>query len=234
MAAPSLVVIAGPNGSGKSSLIKKLATMPGIDLGIYINADDIELDLRDIADLQLRSREAQRIADGRRARCLDEGAPFSFETVMSHPSKIDLMNEARQRGFRVTLFFVAVDDPLLNVERVSVRVSQGGHSVPPDRIVSRYRRTLALLPRAILAADSVVLFDNTAQGSGPQAVASVTRGAGGFLLEVHQKGCEWLERELLAHLPFSGLRSGQVSFVLIPEAVLRDMDQRRTAELIFP
>jgi predicted ABC-type ATPase len=234
MVAPGLVVIAGPNGSGKSSLIQKLMTMPEINLGTYINADDIELGLHDIVDPQRRSREAQRIADANRTDCLEKGKSFSFETVMSHPSKIDLMHQARQRGYGVTLLFVAVDDPLLNIERVSVRVSQGGHSVPPDRIVSRYHRTLALLPRAILASDSSVLFDNTERGSGPQSVMTATREATGFRLSLHKSGCAWLEREFLSHLPFSGLMSGQVSSVLAPEAVLRDADQRRTADLTFP
>jgi predicted ABC-type ATPase len=234
MPSPSLIVIAGPNGSGKTSLIKKLMAQPGIDLGTYINADDIELGLHTITDLQVRSREAQRIADEKRAECLKQGKPFSFETVMSHPSKIELMNEARSIGFRASLFFVAVDNPLLNIERVSVRVSQGGHSVPSDRIFSRYARTLALLSRAALAADDAVLFDNTTAGNGPRVVATVTRQEGSFLLEVINPRCEWLQREFLSYLPYSGLQSGTIASVLVPEQVLRDVDLKRTADLSFP
>jgi predicted ABC-type ATPase len=234
MLQPQLTMIAGPNGSGMTSLIKMMMALPGINLGTYINADDIELGLLSIADPQARSHEAQRIADEKRAACLQVGKPFSFKTVMSHPSKIELMNEARQTGFNVSLFFVAVDNPLLNVERVSVRVSQGGHSVPRDRIVSRYERTLALLPRAILAADDAVLFDNTATGKGPRAVATVIRQEGGFLFEVIDPRCGWLQRELLSCLPFSGLQSGTIFTVLIPEQVLCKVDLKRTENLSFP
>ncbi len=65
MPSPSLVVIVGPNGSGKSSLIKVLADLPDIDLGTYINADDIELTLQALTDSQARSREGdhRRTAD---------------------------------------------------------------------------------------------------------------------------------------------------------------------------
>jgi predicted ABC-type ATPase len=87
---------------------------------------------------------------------------FSFETVMSHPSKIDILDRAKAAGFFVQLFFVGTDDPQTNIERVSLRVAQGGHDVPLDRIVSRWHRTMALLHRAIKASDRSFLFDNSA------------------------------------------------------------------------
>ena len=59
-------MIAGPNGSGKSSLIAILRNNPKIAFGTYINADEIELGLKHIADPQARSREAQRLADANR------------------------------------------------------------------------------------------------------------------------------------------------------------------------
>ncbi len=233
MARPSLVVVAGPNGSGKSSLITTLRKNPAIDFGIYVNADEIELGLKHIADPQARSREAQRLADEIRESCFKRKTTFSFETVMSHPSKIALMEEARAAGYTVSLFFVAVDDPRTNIARVNQRVSLGGHSVPEDRIVKRYGRTLALLPRAILAADEAVLFDNTAIGSGPRAVTSVARQANGFEVVIH-RNCEWLQREFLTFLPFSGLISGSMKKAVVPEAILQDIDNRRTADLTFP
>ena len=81
---------------------------------------------------------------------------------MSHPSKVDVMRRARSLGFHVTLFFVGVEEPTINIARVAQRVAQGGHDVPRDRIVARYHRTMALLPDAVVAADHSVIFDNTA------------------------------------------------------------------------
>jgi predicted ABC-type ATPase len=233
MARPSLVVVAGPNGSGKSSLISALRKNPAIDFGTYVNADDIELGLKRIKDLQARSREAQRLADETRELCFKGKTTFSFETVMSHPSKIALMEEARAAGYAVSLFFVAVDNPRTNVARVNQRVSLGGHSVPEDRIIARYGRTLALLPRAILAADEAAFFDNTAIGTGPRTVASVVRQDNGFEVTIY-RNCEWLEREFLTFLPFSDLISGSTTKALVPEATLREIDHRRTADLTFP
>jgi predicted ABC-type ATPase len=89
-----------------------------------------------------------------------EGELF-VETVMSHPSKVQLLEEARAAGFKVAVYFVATQSVDLNVRRVQQRVALGGHNVPNDKIRERYPRTLALLPAAIALADEVVLFDNS-------------------------------------------------------------------------
>jgi predicted ABC-type ATPase len=136
---PFVVVFAGPNGSGKSSLTRQLL-IQGHDFGEYINPDDIAADLS--GPYEERVRQAQQIADDRRANAISARRSFSFETVFSHPSKLDVLDQARRAGFDTILFFIAVDDPSINVERVKTRVSLGGHDVPADRIESRYRRTM--------------------------------------------------------------------------------------------
>lgn len=151
-------MIAGPNGSGKTTLTNQLRA-DGVDLGRYINPDEIAKTLT--GTYEARVREAQTIASDTRRACLDAGECFSFETVMSHPSKVEVLLQARSLGFRTALYFVATESPSLNVARVAQRVLLGGHDVPEDRIRQRYVRTLDLLPQAIEAADLAVLFDNT-------------------------------------------------------------------------
>ena len=156
--APVLLIVAGPNGSGKSTLTKHLRAND-IELGVYINPDEIAAGLA--GTHEARVAEAQRMAETRRQECLDRRVDFSFETVMSHPSKVDVLRRARHLGYFVTLFFVATEWPSLNVERVRQRVALGGHDVPQDRVIARYERTMALLPEAIMQCDRAVLFDNT-------------------------------------------------------------------------
>src|SRR4051794_28880704 len=116
-------MIAGPNGSGKSTLIRELARR-GVELGRYINADEIDASLPGPPGEE-RSRHAQALADEARRQCLDRGISFAFETVMSHPSKIEVLREGRRRGYAIVIFFVATEDPQLNVERVRQRVALG-------------------------------------------------------------------------------------------------------------
>ncbi|MEE4342266.1 hypothetical protein V2J66_11620 [Pseudomonas alliivorans] len=48
---------------------------------------------------------------------------------MSHPSKVEIMREARHRGYRTYLYFVSTENPEINVGRVAIRVREGGHPV---------------------------------------------------------------------------------------------------------
>lgn len=166
-------MIAGPNGSGKSTLTRELVAR-GVELGRYINADEIDATLPGPPGEE-RSRRAQALADEARQECLEQGISFGFETVMSHPSKIEVLREARRRGYAVVIFFVALESPHLNVERVRQRVALGGHPVPETRIIARYDRTLSLLPEAIDQSDRTVLFDNTfrSEPHGPVLLAPV-------------------------------------------------------------
>lgn len=74
--------------------------------------------------------------------------------VMSSPDKVDLMKKAQLLGCRTYLYFIATDDPAINVARVKARVNLGGHGVPEDKIICRYPQSLGLLMDG--AADTLV------------------------------------------------------------------------------
>jgi predicted ABC-type ATPase len=151
-------MIAGPNGSGKSTLIAELLKRR-IYLGEYLNADDIALTLS--GDIQTVSAQAQAIVRERRLTALEQGRDYCFETVMSHISHIEHFAHARERGFETRLYFIATEDPIINLSRVENRVFHGGHAVPPDRVSARYFRSLGNLPAAIDAADYCLILDNS-------------------------------------------------------------------------
>jgi len=157
---PQLVIIAGPNGSGKSTLIAALRADPNISLpALYINADDLQRE-RALTD----PAKAQELATDLRARALQAKGDLMYETVMSHPSKIAELQQAKAAGYHITVHLVATENPEINTQRVEARVGAGGHDVPRDRIRSRYERTLALAPLAIAYADQAVIWDNTQGG----------------------------------------------------------------------
>jgi predicted ABC-type ATPase len=74
------------------------------------------------------------------------------------------------------LYFIATDDPLININRVERRVAKGGHAVPKDKIVSRYYRSLELLMAAIHQTDRTYIFDNSSDGSEHTWIAEITNG----------------------------------------------------------
>jgi len=92
---------------------------------------------------------------------LDSESSFAFETVFSHPSKLDEIRFAKENGYKIYLYFIATNTPLLNIERVNTRSAKGGHSVPPEKIEERYYRSLDNAYEAMLLADRAFFFDNT-------------------------------------------------------------------------
>jgi predicted ABC-type ATPase len=214
-------MFAGPNGSGKSTL-KTL--LPPALLGIYLNPDDIEQQIRMKGSLDLSARmvateadevlafftdspllrraglsgEARRLAfahgllsfaevpvssyyasvavDFIRQKLLQKKISFTFETVMSHPGKVELLEQAQRLGYRTYLYYVATNDPEINLGRVRYRVSQGGHDVPEDKIRSRYYRSLDLLVEAIRHTNRAYIWDNSGTGQEKTLLAEITDG----------------------------------------------------------
>lgn len=113
---------------------------------------------------ELNERLAQIMADFLRKKLLADKKKFSFETVFSHPSKIDIMKEAKAAGYKVYLYFVSTESPEINKYRVKVRTQKGGHDVPEDKIKQRYYRSLELMFEAAQVAYQAYFFDNSKDG----------------------------------------------------------------------
>lgn len=191
--APFLLMVAGPNGSGKSTLTRQLRA-DGVDLGVYINPDDIAATLQGSYDT--RVLEAQQRAEALRQDCLRRRVSFSFETVMSHESKINILKQARALGYFIVLYFVATESPDLNVARVAQRVALKEHDVPRDKIIKRYARSMKLLPKAVAQCDRAVLFDNSYrdEANGPVRLVPFCE------IERRPDGFELLPNVLIANL----------------------------------
>jgi predicted ABC-type ATPase len=218
---PRLRMFAGPNGSGKSTI---KSVLPSELLGVYLNPDEIEKEIRDMdfldvstygiettadeilpffvnSTLLLKAElndDAKKLcftdsmlsflhvsvnayyasvaADFLRRKLLEKRISFSFETVMSSPDKVELLKNAQEMGYRTYLYYIATEDPSINVARVKSRVLSGGHDVPEDKITSRYARSLDLLLDAVRHTNRTYLFDNSRQGGEKLFVAEITDG----------------------------------------------------------
>jgi predicted ABC-type ATPase len=200
-----VVVFAGPNGSGKTSLIDDiketgLATVQGVYPvpTLFINPDQVAKDLQgEFANQDARDLAAARAAVSMRAEAIENRLPFAFETVMSHPSRINEMLMLKEQDYKLFLTFITTDDPEKNVARVTMRYETGtttGHYVPPDKVRERYDRTLALLPRAAEIADAVYIYDNSADFQKPALQAVIERDQQ-FMISPDAK--EWVLQSLV-------------------------------------
>lgn len=176
---PTLHLIAGVNGSGKTTFYRFFLQLltPGAE---FVNADEIAHE-RWPGSEATHNPEAARLAIERRSELMSARLSFVTETVFSHRSKLDLVKEAKQSGYRVILYHVGVDSSDLAAARVATRVEAGGHDVPPEKIAARYSRTQNLIPQAAEIADITMVFDNSGR-SGTATHTFVLRLAEGRLV----------------------------------------------------
>lgn len=129
---------------------------------------------------------------------LAQGADFVTGTVFSHPSKLDLVRDARERGYTVWVMHVGVDSPDLSVARVAYRVGTGGHAVPEAKIRERYDRAARLIPMAVKLADKGLVYDNSAAAQSPKLVLTYDQGR---LVTVRPGPPAWIRRAYAQDLP---------------------------------
>jgi len=154
---PQLWMIVGGNGSGKSTFYKYYLETLGFP---FVNTDEIAKELFP-NDPEGRSIDAAKIAGRTGLRYLDTGKSFCFETVFSHPSKIDFMANAKAMGYEVIMVYIHLSSTNLNKARVHHRVQHGGHSVPEEKIESRISRSLNNAIAASPLCDYVKMLDNS-------------------------------------------------------------------------
>ena len=99
-----------------------------------------------------------------RGELLARGENFVFETVLSDPEgeKIDFLRRAaEERSCAVLLCFIGIDSVATSNERVFIRVTEGGHDVPENKLLARFPRTMANLARAVRVLPRIYVFDNS-------------------------------------------------------------------------
>ncbi|MCZ4242455.1 hypothetical protein [Pedobacter punctiformis] len=114
------------------------------------------------------------LADFIRYKLIENEKSFSFETVFSHPAKLELIDFAHQNNYKVYLYFIGTETPFMNLERVKDRVEKGGHLVEASKIEKRYFLTMDLLIDMLKRVDETYLWDNS--GIKHQFVGSIKKG----------------------------------------------------------
>ena len=170
---PDIYIIAGCNGAGKTTAAYNL--LPEVFKTVeFVNADEIARGLSPFNPTGV-AFHAGRIMLERLEQLTKESQSFSFETTLSGLTYLDFIKKAKEKGYGVTFFFVYLNSVNLAIERVAIRVSKGGHSIPGDVIERRYHKGLKNFSRYASEADDWYIYDNS--GSEYELVAkSVNRG----------------------------------------------------------
>ncbi len=160
MTHPTLTFIAGANGSGKTTLTRwnseLFKEVPLLD------PDAVSNTLQATASSLLPMAAARHVLKSA-GRHLKEGESFTVETTLAGKSYLQMMLDARSRGFKNVLVYIGTENVEINLVRIRNRVLAGGHDVPEEDVRRRYRRSFENLPVALKRADDAILFDNSTE-----------------------------------------------------------------------
>jgi len=172
-----LWVLAGGNGAGKSTFYRTQLEPLGLP---FINADVLAKEIYPQSPEE-HSYAAAKLATEMRFQLLNEGRSFCFETVFSHPSKIDFVAQAKALGYEIILVFIHLEALALNQARIMQRVNEGGHNVPADKVAARIPRLLVNIKKTLPLCDRAYILDNSSFDKPLQQVAVITNN------KIHKK-----------------------------------------------
>lgn len=169
---PNLYIISGCNGAGKTTA--SFTLLPAmLDCKEFVNADEIA---RGISPFQPESvsLQAGRIMLERIDELLNNGVDFAFETTLTTLSYLHTLKTAKAKGYSITLLYFWLKDVNLAIERVKIRVSDGGHNIPEEVVRRRYFRgiynlTNKFIPNCdywVVVNNSIKPFTFIAEGEG--------------------------------------------------------------------
>lgn len=136
------------------------------------------------------------IADFIRYQLLLTKRSFSFETVMSHPGKVDFISTAKDKGYKTYLYYLATESVKINLQKVENRVAEGGHDVPDEKVVKRYGKSLNLLYPALKEVDRAYLID-TSKNKSEVILEKKNDGTINFFVE---RPPHWVEEYVIRYL----------------------------------
>lgn len=160
-APPTITVLAGTNGAGKSSLIGAFIRARG---GDYYNPDETARELR-ARHPGLDQAEANGLAWALGREGLDaaiaERGDYVLETTLGGDTIPETLRAAAARGFRVTVWYIALSSVEEHVRRVKARARRGGHDIDERKIRERYTRSVENLVALLPALYELRVFDNS-------------------------------------------------------------------------
>lgn len=138
-ACPTIAVIGGCNGAGKTTLAREL--LPRLGLMRFLNADEIARGLSPL-DSSLTAFKAGRLVVEEARSLVAAGASFALESTLSGRTWLSLLKLAKSKGYQFILHYLVINSASQAVDRVRLRVLQGGHHVPEEDIRRRFDRSL--------------------------------------------------------------------------------------------
>ena len=161
---PNIYIIAGCNGAGKTTCA--FSILPQVlDCNEFVNADLIAKGISPFNESSVNF-EAGRIMLTRIKELIELKQDFVFETTLSTISYVKLLNQAKLKGYSISLHYFWLDSPELAIDRVKNRVLNGGHDIPEDVIIRRYHKSIRNLNKYFFElVNEAYIYNNSGKAS---------------------------------------------------------------------
>lgn len=176
----TMFVFAGNNGSGKSTIRNLIVDR----LGVSVNIDPDALARK----INNGHPEKSKVSAGKEAiriarECIRNKWDFTVETTLAGGNVIRQMRDAKEQGFEIIMFYVGLGSVQLNIERVAMRVKNGGHHIENEDIIRRNVTSMNNLVSHLDLIDQLIVVDNS-------------KANGEFILEADKSGIKYYLKEL--------------------------------------
>jgi predicted ABC-type ATPase len=153
-------IIAGPNGAGKTTFANEFLPIEAECLN-FINADLIAQGLSPFQPNKM-AIEAGRLMIQHINECVRRNESFAFETTLSGKGYIKKIMDWKAQQYEIIIYYLKIPTVEFAIERVKLRVSQGGHNVPEQDIIRRFERSWINFKQIYKTlADSWIVFDTS-------------------------------------------------------------------------
>ncbi|MFZ1748702.1 MAG: zeta toxin family protein [Saprospiraceae bacterium] len=127
----------------------------------FVNADEIARGLSPFRPESV-AFEAGRIMLSRIEQLFSENQSFAVETTLATKLYKNKIFQASKKGYQVMLLFFWLENVDIAVDRVRIRVAEGGHNFPKDVIIRRYYSGIKNLLNIYMSiVDKLIIFDNS-------------------------------------------------------------------------
>ena len=150
-------IVTGPSGAGKSTFCSRQKDWKkclfSLDAWAKHNGEVNDANVRETAWGMMVKRLHECFCEGR--------SPIAVDHVCDSESIESILLPAKSRGYNITVWVLCPDEPDICVERVKIRVMEGGHGMTPSRTGDLYEGALYAATEMSLIADRTHLIDST-------------------------------------------------------------------------
>lgn len=133
---PRAIIIAGPNGAGKTTFAREFLVAEGA-CPTFLNADLIAAGLSPFKPEDANVKAIRLMAEQMRD-LVAKRRDFAVESTLAGRTYVGLIKDWRAAGYHVKIVYLRLDFVRMAIERVKLRVAEGGHNVPEEVIRRRF------------------------------------------------------------------------------------------------